>query len=225
MRRGQLRLFRIDHAKPVGEAIDAATEAVRDGGIICYPTETVYGLGGNALFGDVIRAINRSKGRPESTSCINLILIEEANKWIGNFDRIAGFLHKFWPGPLTAIVEPHEDVGFPSESIGPVGGIAIRAASHPVNIAILESISMPLISTSANRSGESVPPLRLDGCLDWLEGFCDVVIDSGELPKSRPSTLVDARGFPNKIIILRDGAITSKTIRDEFPETEVDNAE
>ena len=215
-----MRLFRVDLDAPASEAISAAADAVREGKVICYPTETIYGLGGNAMDGDVVRAINRAKGRPESTPCIVLILKESAPEWMLDFDRVAPFLKRFWPGPLTAIVDPPKRP-IPPELIGPRGGLALRSASLALNISIIEKGRMPLISTSANRSGSADLP-RSIADLKWLGSFCDIVIDVGELPVSAPSTVVDIRRFPEKLFVLREGAIPIGKIRRAFPKTEVE---
>ncbi len=215
-----MRVFRVDLKKPDGMAVDAAARAIAKGEIICYPTETQYGLGGSALSESVCREINEQKGREPDSPLIVLILEKDAGKWISEPGRFQIVLDKFWPGPLTIIVDPPPEISFPKPPIGPNGGIAIRAASLPVNIKLLERCGVPIISTSANLSGRE-PGGKIDTSDPWFAGFCSVLLDAGELESLVPSTIADIRDFPKKIKILREGAVPVSSIVEAFPETEI----
>ncbi len=209
----------IDPFHPPESVIETAGGIVKEGGVICYPTETLYGLGGNALSSSVIRKVNRAKGRPENEPCIMLIDKSDAENWIKRFDTLKRLIDLYWPGPLTLVVEPARTDDLPEEILGPGGGLALRAASLPLDLALIRKSGMPILSTSANRSGEP-PRTTLEGAREWLETFCDIVLDSDKIYSKGPSTIIDVREFPEKIHVLREGAISIRAIQEDFPTTE-----
>ncbi|HHS49904.1 MAG TPA: Sua5/YciO/YrdC/YwlC family protein [candidate division Zixibacteria bacterium] len=217
-----MRYHKADPFYPSEETIRIAAEVIVSGGVVCYPTETLYGLGGDALSLEVIHRINRAKERPENTPCIMLIDKNEADKWIANVSRIEPIIYRYWPGPLTLIVEP-ANRKHPPMNIAPDGSIGLRAASLPLDIAIVRRAGRPFISTSANRNTEP-PRTTIEGIESWLETFCDLVLDGGEIDSADPSTLIDVRHFPEKITIIREGAIAISALQMDFPETEFDFA-
>ena len=161
--------------------IEAALAALRQpGGVVLYPTETVYGLGG--LAGDSLsrRRIAEMKG-VESTGLI--VLVNEVPSWLQGLGRELALA--FWPGPLTLVVDAPP--AFASAARAEDGSVAIRSSSHPLARALVAATG-PLTSTSANRHGEP-PLLRAEGS----DLGADAVVDGGVLPSSPPSTIVDAR--------------------------------
>ncbi len=211
--------FQIDIENPDLEAIATAGEAVLNGEIICYPTETVYGLGGNPRNEDVCHAINKAKGRSEDAPFIVLIPMEHITDWISDFERIKPIADKFWPGPLTILVKP-TPVPLPKALIGPTGATAFRVSSNKLVGLLLESCGGAIISTSANPTGKS-PPNVIDPKDPWLSSFCSVLLDVGGQPTCIPSTIVDVRDFPEKLVVVRGGTIPAGKLWEAFPDTKI----
>jgi len=217
-----MRSFRVDIDNPLPEAVEVAADAVVNGEIICYPTDTVYGLGGNALSEEVCRRINRVKGRREDNPLIILIDIRNIRDWISgkDYSRLKPFIERIWPRPVTMIVDP-PSVKIPKMLIGPTGGVAIRAVSVELDIQIMKKAGVPLASTSANKTEEPINQV-LDSSDDWLCSFCSVLLDAGKIDIATPSTLVDVRGFPEKLIIKRGSAVPFGDFMKAFPDTRIE---
>jgi len=216
-----MRLYSIDSQNPSEEIIRIATDVIRNDGIICYPTETLYGIGGNALSEDICHKINIHKGRPQEAPFIILILTEWISNWIVDADRFRPIFDRFWPGNLTIIGEPKRTVDLPNWLLSENGGLAVRSASTPFNKALLRSCGFPIVSTSANRSG-TPPTDRIDSDDKWLADLCEIAIDAGMLDNIQPSTIADIRRFPASIDILRSGVVSIDEFRKAFPNTRVE---
>ncbi len=174
-----------------------AVEALeRPGGVVLYPTETLYGLGGRATDPRSAQRIAALKGRPPG----GLIVLATAPPLDQPVAR--ALAAAFWPGPLTLVVPGWP--GLPPAVLGPDGTVAVRPPLHPAAVALVAALG-PITSTSANRSGE--PPL-LDPADLQLE--VDAVIDVGVLPESPPSTIV--RGDSGAV--LRAGALPVERVRE-----------
>ena len=179
------------------EPFDSAIQALRsDGGVILYPTETVYGLGGRAADGRSASRIGAIKGRGLRP------LIVLLNAPPPDLPPLAAALGAaFWPGPLTLIVPAWD--GLAPEILGPEGTVGVRVSPHPVARALIQAVG-PITSTSANRHGD--PPAR---SLEGLALPVDAAIDVGALPPASPSTLVDGRTGQ----ILREGDLAPEIRR------------
>ena len=135
--------------------VEAAAAVVRDGGILVYPTETVYGLGANALDGVAVAKIFAAKNRP----AINPVIVHVANrhdaeKYVECDARAKGLMAAFWPGPLTLILPKKNEGGISDLVSAGLQTIAIRMPSHPVALKLLEETRLPIAAPSANASGE-----------------------------------------------------------------------
>jgi L-threonylcarbamoyladenylate synthase len=171
----------------------------RPGGVVLYPTETVYGLGGLASDAAAADRIARIKGRPLSPL---IVLVDRLPADLG---PIANALAKaFWPGPLTLVVSAWE--GVTASVCAADGSVAIRQSSHPVAAALVSAVGA-ITSTSANLAGQL--PLRSLDRAHELTTQVDAVFNAGLLPDSAVSTLVDARSG----IVLRQGAISEAAIQ------------
>ncbi|MCK5832523.1 L-threonylcarbamoyladenylate synthase [bacterium] len=201
----------IDLFHPDREIVSQAAEAILADKIICLPTETLYGLSGNALSSGVLRKINRVKGRGEDDPCIMLIEKSAASEWIEGYDRLKPITDIYWPGPLTLIIDPKPG-SVPQGMKNSDGGVAIRAASLPLDIDIIRACGVPIISTSANSVGERTPS-TLDGLHEWLASFCDFALDGGKLYTAEPSSIIDVRSFPSEIRVYREGAISLQALK------------
>ena len=173
--------------------IDAACEALQqEGGVVLYPTETVYGIGGRACDVQAAHRIGELKGRGLQPL---IVLVNEAPE--GMPPLAAALAEAFWPGALTLVV-PSMD-RFPSAIQGPEGSIALRCSPHPVVRSLIDAVG-PVTSTSANRTGEP-PVLRAQDAPFSV----DAVVDDGPLLPAAPSTLVHFSGR-----ILRRGGLADE---------------
>lgn len=191
------------------------------GGLLGYPTETVYGLGGR-VDRDRIAALRALKGRGEDKPFLLLVptvagIAESGLEWSASSARLA---EAFWPGPLTLVLRDPEG-RHPQGVRGPSGGVAVRLSPAPFVRALMEVWRKPLLSTSANPAG-TAPARTAAGVRDSLLDRADVsrlwIMDGGPQPGSEPSTLVDCIG--PRPGLLRRGAIPLEVLRDVLPELE-----
>jgi len=187
------------------KVIQRAVEILSTGGIVVYPTETVYGIGCDPLNADSCRRVQSLKNRPEAKAMLLLACSrEQVERMTGPLGDIPGKLaQRFWPGPLTLIVEPLRP--FPDHLIGFTGGVAFRVTSHRVAGALAGTFGRPVISTSANMAGE--PPVRKYRDARRLFGnSVDMVIPCGDELTGVPSTVVDCTA--GRLTMVREGGIT-----------------
>jgi len=189
----------------IAEAVDVLAR----GGIIAFPTDTVYGVGANARQPEAIAALYEVKGRPLNKAIpVLLARPEELCRVAREVSESAWRLaERFWPGALTLVVRR-------APSLPPIltaGGstVAVRVPDHPVVWALIEGLGAPLAATSANISAWP-SPMTADGVLAQLEGRIALLLDGGPCPGGKPSTLVDLTVTP--VRILRPGPITADQI-------------
>jgi L-threonylcarbamoyladenylate synthase len=184
--------------------IELGARLLREGGLVAFPTETVYGLGALALDPLAVRAIYAAKGRPSSNPII--VHVGSASEarllcadWPAAAERLCA---AFWPGPLTLVLPRRSVVSDEVTAGAPT--VAVRAPSHPVARALIARCKGPIAAPSANRS-EHVSPTRASHVLDDLGGAIDAVLDGGDCPFGIESTVLTlAHGEPR---ILRPGAL------------------
>jgi L-threonylcarbamoyladenylate synthase len=192
-----------------------AVEILNHGGVLVYPTETVYGLGGDARNLDVIRRIYQLKQRSVSNPLSVLISNAEKLKiWVSNIPNHAKMLiDTFWPGPLTLIF--HASGSMPELLTGPERKIAIRVSPDPICQKLCKKIDYPLITTSANPSG--LPPARsAEQAMEYFGDRVDCVLDGGVRHSSLPSTVLDVTVYPPNL--KRLGGITQDQIQQTIGE-------
>lgn len=220
--RGLLDLMKTRILKPDCEAdIAFAGEALRNGELICIPTETVYGLAADALNPEAVSNIFVVKGRPND----NPLIVH-----IADFDDIYPLVkyvpeeakklaEKFWPGPLTMVL-PKSDL-VPMRTSGGLQTVAIRFPSHPTAQAIIKATGKPLAAPSANLSGKP-SPTEFKYCLEDLDGKIVGIVDGGDCAVGVESTVLTlAEGTPR---VLRPGGITVEMLRTVLDEVIVDDA-
>jgi L-threonylcarbamoyladenylate synthase len=197
-------------------SLQRAAAILRDGGTVAFPTETVYGLGGNALNADAVAAIFHAKQRPRWDPLIVHISDEEMlGRVVADLPDAASLLRaKFWPGPLTLLVPRSSDV--PSLVTAGRDRIGVRMPSHPVALELIRLAGVPVAAPSANSFGHT-SPTTAQHVLDDLAGRIDAVIDSGETTHGVESTVVDVCEDPP--LIYRPGVITLEQIRELCPGT------
>jgi L-threonylcarbamoyladenylate synthase len=198
-------VWRVNPRLPEKNIIECAASVIRKGGVIVYPTETFYGLGGDPTSEAAVQRIYRIKGRSREKP-LPLIAAdtEAARGFVADWPEAARCLAgELWPGPLTLVL-PAKPVLAP-QVVGSTGNIAIRVSSHPVARALAQAAGGLLISTSANLS-EQPPISELREMSPDLISSVDGVLDAGLLTGGLPSTIVDVTSWPPKL--LRPGCIS-----------------
>jgi len=198
------KTLRVDSTNPDPVAIAHAAELLRAGRLVAFPTETVYGLGANALDPAAVRSIYTAKGRPGTNPLIVHVaepaqVLNVAAAWPETAQRLAAV---FWPGPLTIVVPKAAHVPAEVAAGGPT--VAVRCPNHPVARALIAAAGVPVAAPSANRSTE-LSPTRAEHVIKGLNGLIDLVLDGGACPGGIESTVVDVTG--DTVRLLRLGLI------------------
>lgn len=203
----------------VEAAIGPTIAHLQSGGVLAYPTETVYGFGGAVDYDSVERLV-KLKRRPSAKPFLLLISSSDMISRLGlhvtqSAARIAA---RHWPGPVTLVL-PGGERRVPDRLRGPEGGVAVRWTPHPGLTRLIQAYGDPITSTSANRPG--VPPAM--AATEILEQWGDAVtrgiirvLDGGRLSPSDPSTVIDCTGPRPRVI--RPGAIPASTLRESAPD-------
>jgi L-threonylcarbamoyladenylate synthase len=190
--------------------IDHAARVIREGGLVAFPTETVYGLGGDATNGEAVAAIFEAKGRPSFNPLIVHVPDLAAAQQLGAFSqdacRLAG---AFWPGPLTLVVERRAGCSIADLASAGLDTLALRVPDHPVAQGLLHTAGRPIAAPSANRSGH-VSPTTARHADEDLGQRVSMILDGGATEHGVESTVVDASG--RELVLLRPGAITAEQI-------------
>ena len=206
-----MKILRFRHGRDVDDATPLVNTHLKAGGLLAYPTETVYGLGSRPQ-PDALSALAAIKRRGPSNPFLILVSTRTmAEEWGLEFTEAAVVLaRQFWPGPLTLVLEAGGDK-LPDSLRGPSGGIAVRCTSLQTVARLIENIGYPITSTSANRSGE--PPACDISAIDRMFGDDPelLTLDGGELKKTKPSTVVDCTADMPSIV--REGAIPPTLLR------------
>jgi L-threonylcarbamoyladenylate synthase len=187
------------------ETIESATQILRKGGIVAFPTDTVYGLGGHAFLESAAARIFQAKRRPPHLPLPLLLAdISDISLVAERVSPIAQFLaERFWPGGLTLVLPKAPRV--PASVSGGTSTIAVRVPGHPVPRALARGLGAPLIGTSANLSGQP-SPVTAQQVEEQLGDSVDLIIDGGPCPGGVESTVLDLTG--DEPMILREGAVS-----------------
>ncbi len=210
-----MRVLAVDAEHPDAQPIAEAAAALRDGRVVVFPTETVYGLGARALDPMAVQRVFDVKGRPKSHPLIVHVLSEaDARRHAAEWTPLAEALARaFWPGPLTLVV-PKADI-VPGEVTGGGAAVALRVPSHPVARALLAALEHDgIVAPSANRY-QSLSPTRAEHVTRSLAGHDLLILDAGPCPSGIESTVVDVRGSEPRV--LRPGALTIQALRAVVP--------
>ena len=191
--------------------IPKAIEILKKGGVIAYPTETVYGLGCNATRPESVKKIFEAKGRGGQVPISILISSAQAlPNYVQDIPPVAlKLIQKYWPGPLTLIFKARQGV-FPPELLAGGETIALRVSPHPIARQIVQALGLPLTTTSANKSGQ--PPARSVEEVRSSSLEIDGVIDGGILSQAQGSTILDVTVDPPRVV--REGEISTQDIFD-----------
>jgi L-threonylcarbamoyladenylate synthase len=190
---------------PANEAAMAtAARCLAEGGLVGFPTETVYGLGADATNPAAITRLYQAKGRPSFNPLIATVGGLEAARRIGRFDATAAALAEaFWPGPLTLVLPRTNDCAVADLATAGLDTVAIRVPAHPIAQEILRAFGGPLVAPSANLSGHVSPTTAAHVHSD-LAGRIDLIVDGGAVPVGVESTIVGCFEAP---MLLRPGGL------------------
>ena len=193
------------------ECAARAADVLRAGGVVLYPTDTLYGLGADALSDEAVEKVRQIKGREGGKPIHCIVADTEMAGEYGEFNGMAHRLAKeFLPGSLTIVVE--KKAGVDSGIARGIGTIGIRIPKNEFCLALARAFGKPYTTTSANASGRKTPTTVV-GVLKQLGESAEnisLVIDAGELPDSQPSTVVGVSG--SDVVVLREGAIPAADI-------------
>jgi L-threonylcarbamoyladenylate synthase len=191
--------------------IAEAAAILRAGGLVAFPTETVYGLGALATDAAAIARLYAAKGRPAHNPLIlhvaNPALAERFALFDARAERLAA---AFWPGPLTLVLPLRPDAGIATAATAGLDTVAVRVPRHPTALQLLEAVGGPVAAPSANRSGR-VSPTTAAHVLADLGGLIDLVLDAGPVEVGIESTVLDL-SRPSTARVLRPGGVTRAAI-------------
>ncbi len=217
----ETKIVAIDAKEPQPERIQEAARLIQRGGLVAFPTETVYGLGGDALDPEAAQKIYAAKGRPSDNPLIAHIAdFGELSVLAAEIpDTARTLMRLYWPGPLTLIFKKTETVPF--ATTGGLDTVAVRMPSHPVARALIRAAGTPIAAPSANRSGRP-SPTKASHVREDLDGHIDMLLDGGEVGIGLESTIIDvSSGEP---LLLRPGFISEETLEETLGHLAVDAA-
>jgi L-threonylcarbamoyladenylate synthase len=215
------RVLPIDSQSPQQEIIADAALLLRAGGLVAFPTETVYGLGARLFDEQALARVFAAKGRPASHPLIAHVSgIEQARTLVADWDARAEVLARaFWPGPLTLVLPRSARVPAAATGGGPT--LAMRAPAHPVAHALIDALGEPIAAPSANRY-QTLSPTRAAHVLKSLGDAVELILDGGACSAGIESTVVDlSAGAPR---VLRPGAIGIAALRARLPDLVISQA-
>lgn len=203
---------------PTPEAIERAAGLLRDGALVAFPTETVYGLGGDANSEGAVAGIFAAKARPRFNPLIVHVPGLAEAEALGEFDtRAHRAARRFWPGPLSLVLRRRAGSGLALLASAGLDTVALRVPAHPVAQALLRATGRPVAAPSANRSGR-VSPTAAEHAAAELGARAALILDAGPCPVGLESTVLDLSGTTP--VLLRPGGITLEQLRDIFPRIE-----
>ena len=199
------RVLTVTPRAPDPAAIAEAAAVLRAGGLVAFPTETVYGLGANALDETAVRRIFAAKGRPDFNPLIvHVADADKARELVTSWPEQASMLaERFWPGPLTLVLPKRALV--PDAVTAGLGAVGIRVPAHPVALALIRAARLPVAAPSANRFTE-LSPTSADHVLKTLSDKVDLVLDGGPTAVGIESTVLDLSGDTPRL--LRPGMVS-----------------
>ena len=204
------QVLELDPESPQQDAIRHAASIIRDGGLVAFPTETVYGLGADAMNENAVRKIFEAKGRPSDNPCIVHVasrgMLDRASTGINS--RAELLIKEFWPGPLTLVLDRKPEV--PSLVSAGLPTIAVRMPNNRIALELIQAAGVPIAAPSANSSGRPSPTTAAH-VLDDLAGRVDLILNGGDTKIGIESTVLDIKGDPP--VILRPGWITEERLR------------
>ena len=195
-------LLKVDSENPDEAKIQIAAKTIQKGGLVAFPTETVYGLGADALNSDAVLALFEAKKRPlDNPPIVHVANQSEVNRLVQEVPEKAELLmEKFWPGPLTLVFKRSSLM--PNVTVAGLDTVAIRMPKHKVALALIKQSSLPIAAPSANLAGKP-SPTSAKHVYDDLNGRIDVILDGGDTNIGVESTVLDVTVDPP--MVLRPG--------------------
>ena len=217
----ETKLVKVDTKNPEKSVLTEAAEILKNGGLVAFPTETVYGLGANGLDEKACKRIYEAKGRPSDNPLILTIgdldgLYKIVGKVTENAKKI---IDAFWPGPITLVLPKADCV--PETVTGGLDTVAVRYPSNKIARELIKIAGIPVAAPSANSSGKPSPTRASHVEFD-LNGKIEMIIDGGAADWGLESTILDVS--EDKPVLLRPGAVTQDMIEDVVGEIDVDPA-
>lgn len=195
--------FQAQTAASTVQAAARAADCLAGGGLVAFPTETVYGLGADATNGEAVARLYMAKGRPAFNPLIAHVADLAAARRLARFNADAERLAALWPGPLTLVLPKAPDCPVSDLATAGLDSIAVRIPAHPVAQAILAAFGKPVVAPSANQSGH-VSPTTAAHVVSDLDSRIDLVVDGGATPVGVESTIVACLEAP---VLLRPGGL------------------
>ena len=202
-----VKVLKVSQDNPQRNVIDYVIDVLRKGGIAVYPTDTVYGVGGDPFNEDVVERIFSIKKRGDKPLPLLVSSIKDVMEIAYVSDTALQLMENFWPGPLTLILPVKKE--FPFKITFGTGKIGVRMPNHKIPLLLAEGLGGAIIGTSANISGHPAPR-SAEEALRELDDLVDIVLDAGPTPGGVPSTVVEI--INGEIRILREGPITLKDL-------------
>lgn len=199
-------------AKALPETIEIAAQIIRKGGLVAFPTETVYGLGANATKGQAVARIFEAKGRPRFNPLIVHVASRDEAERLAIFNDDARRLaDAFWPGPLSLVLPRRDDTRLSDLVSAGLPTVALRVPGHDVALELIKSAGVPIAAPSANPSGQVSPTAAAHVMAD-LGNKVDMILDGGPCAEGLESSIVGLSD--DEPVLLRSGAVTRSSIED-----------
>lgn len=215
------KVIAVDRVNPDDEKLKIAAKVLQDGGLVAFPTETVYGLGANGLDSLAASGIYRAKGRPSDNPLIlHIANKDELKKLVAEITPSAqALINKYWPGPLTVVLPRANNI--PNIITGGLDTVAVRMPDSNVARRLIELAGIPVAAPSANTSGRP-SPTSAQMVLDDLDGKIDIIVDAGPCDVGVESTVVDCTTpVPT---LLRPGGVTLEMLMDTLGAVDIDES-
>ncbi|MGN1317900.1 MAG: L-threonylcarbamoyladenylate synthase [Lachnospirales bacterium] len=217
-------ISKVDYENPKNniDILNKAAEIIKSGGLVAFPTETVYGLGGDGLNPNASKKIYKAKGRPSDNPLIlHISALSDLDRLVKDVGENARkLINSFWPGPLTLVFNKKDIV--PKETSGGLDTVAIRFPENKVANLFISLCNTPIAAPSANTSGRPSPTRASHVEFD-LSGKIDMIIDGGHCEFGLESTIVDVTK-DDKPILLRPGSITVEMLKEVLGDIDIDKA-
>ncbi|AJD25713.1 L-threonylcarbamoyladenylate synthase [Clostridium botulinum] len=205
------KVMRLDENNIDEHVISKAGDILRQGGLVVFPTETVYGLGANALDKNAVKKIFKAKGRPQDNPLIvHISKMKDIEKLVQKIPSVAEkLMDKFWPGPLTIILKKKDII--PNETSAGLDSIGIRMPSNKIAMKLISMAGVPIAAPSANLSGKP-SPTDVETCIEDLDGKVNIILGGDNSEVGVESTVIDCTINPP--CILRPGGITLEMLKE-----------
>ncbi|MCW8915633.1 MAG: L-threonylcarbamoyladenylate synthase [Magnetovibrio sp.] len=211
--------------EPSDDTMREAGDVLRAGGLVAFPTETVYGLGADATNDAAVASIFRIKERPTFNPLIVHVKDEFQAAELVEFNELAQKLaHAFWPGALTLVMKRKSDGPLSLTATAGLDTVAVRVPAHPVAHALLEAADVPIAAPSANKSGYISPTQAMHVLMQFKDGQgLNIIVDGGSCPVGVESTIIDVTS--NQPILLRPGGVAVEEIEAVARPVKIDNTD